>query len=367
MKRAIVVLPTFNESANIQSLVESIFDHATSIRGWDISVLVVDSTSPDGTADTVRSIQKTNANVYLLVTGKNGLGKAYLDGFDYAIRKLEADVVFEMDADLSHNPKDMGAFLRDIEKGSDMVIGTRYSKGGSIPSNWGLRRTILSVGANIVIRLGFMNLRHTEWTNGYRAIRKWVVQKLTPEMSNYTGYVFQVAFLDKAIKCGAKVTEVPVHFVDRAEGVSKISAPQYIIQTFLYVFTHSSFIKFVIVGLTGAVIDFGLAFVLKSSGLMILLANALSAETAIVSNYLMNNYWSFSHNKVQGGLPAQLFNLLKFNLISLGNIVIQLVGITIGVSVGGEQYWMLYKFFTIGFVVIPYSYILYNKIIWKKK
>jgi len=136
MKRAIVILPTYNESANIQSLVESIFNNASSVQGWEISVLVVDSTSPDGTADTVRTIQKNNPNVYLLVTSKNGLGKAYLDGFDYAIRKLQADVVFEMDADLSHDPKDMGNFLRAIEKGADMVIGTRYSKGGSIPANW---------------------------------------------------------------------------------------------------------------------------------------------------------------------------------------------------------------------------------------
>ena len=367
MKRAIVVLPTYNESGNIQSLVESIFTNAETIKGWDIGVLVVDSTSPDGTADIIRAIQKNNPNIFLLVTGKNGLGKAYLDGFDYAIRKLQADVVFEMDADLSHDPKDMGKFLSAIEKGADMVIGTRYSKGGSIPANWGLHRKILSISANLIVRLGFMNLKQTEWTNGYRAIKKWVVQKLTPEMSNYTGYVFQVAFLDKAFKNGARVSEVPVHFVDRAEGVSKISAPQYVFQTLLYVFTHSSFIKFVIVGLTGAVIDFGLAFILKTNGLVILLANALSAETAIISNYLMNNYWSFSHNRVQGGLPAQLFNLLKFNLVSLGNIVIQLVGINIGIMIAGERYWMLYKFLTIGFVVIPYSYILYNKIIWKKK
>lgn len=367
MKHAVIVLPTYNESGNIQTLVGSIFEETTQVEGWHVQVLVVDSTSPDGTADVVRGIQKGNPDVFLLVTGKLGLGKAYLEGFDYAIRKLQADVVFEMDADLSHDPKDLQRFLREIEGGADMVIGTRYSKGGSIPPNWGLHRVILSVGANIVIRLGFMNLRHTEWTNGYRAIRKWLVQQLTPEMGNYTGYVFQVAFLDKALKRGAKVTEIPVHFVDRVAGVSKISTPQYIFQTFFYVFTHSSFVRFVIVGFMGAAIDFGLAYILKTNGLMILLANALSAETAIVSNYLMNNYWSFSHKKVQGGLPAQLMNLGKFNLVSLGNIVIQLVGIKIGILIAGERYWMLYKFLTIGFVVIPYSYILYNKIIWKKK
>ncbi|MBP6993762.1 glycosyltransferase [Candidatus Woesebacteria bacterium] len=367
MKKAVVVLPTYNESGNIQSLVSSIFIHAEAIKGWDIGVLVVDSTSPDGTADTVREIQKNNPNVYLLITGKHGLGKAYLDGFDYAIRKLQADVVFEMDADLSHDPNDMSRFLQEIEKGADMVVGTRYSKGGSIPANWGLDRKILSIGANLIVRLGFMNLKQSEWTNGYRAIRKWLVQKITPQMENYTGYVFQVAFLDKAMKSGARVAEIPVHFVDRTEGVSKISAPQYMVQTLLYVFTHSSFIKFGIVGVMGAIIDFGLAYLLKTNGLVILVANAISTETAIISNYLMNNFWSFSHKKVEGGLPAQLVNLLKFNLVSVGNIFIQLIGISIGIAVGGEKYWMVYKFFTIGFVVIPYSYILYNKIIWKKK
>lgn len=366
MKQAVIVIPTYNESGNVESLISSIFHHSSSVEGWQISVLVVDSTSPDGTADIVRSIQKHNPHVFLLVTGKNGLGKAYLDGFDYAIRKLQADVVFEIDADLSHDPKEIPIFLKEIERGADMVVGTRYSKGGSIPTNWGLDRKILSIGANLVIRLGFMNLKRSEWTNGYRAIRKWVIQKITPEMGNYTGYVFQVAFLDKALVYGAKVTEIPVQFVDRKVGVSKISSPQYIFQTFLYVFTHSSFVKFVIVGVAGAVIDFGLAYMLKANGLVILAANAISAETAIISNYLMNNYWSFSHKKVQGGMSAQLLNLFKFNLVSVGNIFIQLVGINIGITIAGESHWMLYKFVTIVCIVIPYSYILYNKIIWKK-
>lgn len=367
MKHAVIILPTYNESGSIQQLVESIFTQSAKISGWRLSVLIVDSTSPDGTAGIIQSLQKLHPDLYLLMTGKHGLGKAYLDGFDYAIRKLQADVVFEMDADLSHDPHDISRFLTAVEDGADMVIGTRYSKGGSIPANWALHRKILSIAANLIVRLGFMNLRQSEWTNGYRAIRKWLVQKITPEMSNYTGYVFQVAFLDKAIQTGARVAEVPVHFVDRTEGVSKISTGQYIFQTLLYVFTHSSFIRFVFVGVMGAVIDFGLAYILKTVGLVILLANALSAETAIVSNYLMNNYWSFAHKRVKGGLPVQLLNLAKFNLISFGNILIQLVGIRIGIHIAGERYWMLYKFVTITCVVIPYSYILYNKIIWKKK
>lgn len=366
MKKAVIILPTYNESANITELIDAILTQAKTISGWDLAVLVVDSTSPDGTGDIVRAIQKEHTSVHLIVTGKNGLGTAYLEGFAHAIQSLDADVVFEMDADHSHDPSDIVRFLTALEQGADMVIGTRYSKGGSIPANWALHRKILSIGANLIVRLGFMNLKQTEWTGGYRAIRKWVVQKITPHMSGYTGYVFQVAFLDKALKTGARVTEIPVHFVDRTAGESKISAPQYTYQTLWYVFTHSSFIKFAMVGVFGALIDFGLAYTLKSAGLMVLLANAISTEMAIISNYFMNNFWSFAHHKVQGGVVQFLLNLLKFNLISVGSIIIQLLGIRIGMGIAGEQYWMIYKFLTISFVVIPYSYILYTKIIWKK-
>lgn len=367
MKKVVIILPTYNESANIADLITALFTQADNIKQWEIGVLVVDSSSPDGTADKVRLLQKSHTHLNLLVTGKHGLGKAYLDGFDYAIRKLQADVVFEMDADLSHDPNDIPKFLKEIEKGADFVIGTRYSKGGSIPANWALHRKILSIGANLIVRLGFMNLRQTEWTNGFRAIKKWVIQKIIPQMGNYTGYVFQVAFLDKTIKAGAKIAEVPVHFVDRTEGKSKISAPQYTFQTLWYVFTHSSFIKFAIVGFSGMFIDVGMAAVLwKQVGLPILIANRISMEIAVISNYLFNNFWAFGHKK-HTELLKHVLAFLKFNVVALGSFVIQELGIRLGIAFFGQEYALMYKIFTIAFVVIPYSYILYNKVIWKKK
>lgn len=212
-----------------------------------------------------------------------------------------------------------------------------------------------------------MRFSLSDWTGGYRAIRTWVVKQVVPDMQNYTGYVFQVSFLDKAIKKKAKVVEVPIHFTDRVEGESKINAPQYIVQTLWYVFTNSSFVKFVIVGGTGAVLDFGLAYILKYyAKLDVKWANGISAETAVIFNFLVNNFWSFRDSKLQGGIFTYIWNFVKFNLVSLGNIAIQLIGISIGVHFFSEQYWLVYKAFTIGFVVIPYSYILYNKVIWKK-
>lgn len=367
MKRAVVVIPTYNESQNIEQLLGDISKVFQKVQIWSMSVLVVDSQSPDKTADKVKEMQKKSKKIYLLETEKEGLGKAYLRGFEYALSELQADVVFEMDADLSHDPLDIPKFLVEIEKGADMVVGTRYSKGGSIPKDWGIHRKVLSIGANWVIRLVFMKFSQTEWTNGYRAIRSWVVKQIVPEMQGYTGYVFQVAFLDKALKRKATVAEIPCTFTDRAEGKSKINAGQYMLQTLLYVFMNSSFVKFVIVGGLGAVLDFGLAYFLKYSLKMdVKLANGLSAETAVVFNFLVNNFWSFSHSRVQGGAMGYVWNFLKFNFVSLGNILIQIIGISIGINYFGESNWLLYKAVTIGFVVIPYSYILYNKVIWKK-
>jgi dolichol-phosphate mannosyltransferase len=367
MKRAVIVIPTYNEVKNIESLITAIFLYSRNIENWNISALVVDSNSPDGTAEKVKVIQKKNKQLHLLCTQKEGLGMAYIRGFEHAIKLLQADVVFEIDADMSHDPKEIGNFIKSIENGADMVVGTRYSLGGSIPSDWNWNRKILSIGANIIVRLIFMRMKPTDWTGGYRAIRTWVVQRVMPYIQNYTGYVFQVAFLDKAIINKAKISEIPINFVDRTHGQSKINAPQYVFQTLWYVFTHSSFVRFVTVGGLGAVIDFGLAYTLRHfANIDLKIANAVSAEAAIVFNFIVNNFWSFSHSQIKGGILTYLLNFTKFNVISLGNIIIQIVGISLGVSLFGEDYWLAYKALTIGFVVIPYSYFLYNKIIWKK-
>lgn len=377
MKKAIVVIPTYNEAKNIKTLIQKIFLVSKEITNWEIHIMIVDSDSPDGTKNIVQNLIPTYPRLHLIQTKKEGLGKAYILGFTESIKQINPYVLFEMDADLSHNPEDIPNFLKEIEKGADMVIGTRYSKGGSIPSNWGLHRKILSIGANLIVRLGFMNLKQTEWTNGFRAIRKWVVQKIIGEMTNYTGYVFQVAFLDKTLKTGGKVTEIPVHFVDRTHGVSKINSFQYIIQTLLYVVSHSSFIKFVITGLFGFGVDFSFAYMFISFfKVPTVLANIFSAEIAIISNFFINNFWSFSEKKIQGGIFTYLKKLFVFNLVSSGSLLIQGIGMSLCIQLLGEksiligplyvQGWILYKIGIIALIIIPYSYILYNKVIWKK-
>jgi dolichol-phosphate mannosyltransferase len=367
MKKVAIILPTYNESKNIESLISQIFTVTKNLANWDIHLMIVDSDSPDGTADIVDTLQKKNKHIHLIRTKKEGLGKAYIEGFTYAIEELNPFVLFEMDADLSHNPNDIPRFLNEIAKGADFVIGSRYRKGGSIPKDWGLDRKFLSIVGNWILRVGFMNLKITDWTSGYRAIKTWIIKESLHKVKNYTGYVFQVAILDSALKSRANVHEVPIHFVDRVEGYSKINSRQYTFHTLFYMFSNSSFIKYVITGGIGFILDFGISYVfIEELHTAIWFSTIISAEAAIISNFLFNNYWSFSHKQLSGKQNI-IWNFVKFNFIASISLLIQALGMEGSVYLFGREYWYIYKIIIIIFIIIPYSYILYNKIIWKNK
>ncbi len=366
MHKAAIILPTYNEAKNIVHLIEQIFDVTKEIKNWDIHILVVDSNSPDNTADIVQELIKNNKKLHLLRTDKEGLGKAYVRGFQYALDVINPFILFEMDADHSHTPKKIPEFLSEIEKGADFVIGSRYMKGGAIPDDWGIHRKFLSFFGNWIIRLGFMNLKITEWTNGYRAIKAWIIKDSLQHLQNYTGYVFQVALLDNAIKMKANIKEIPLKFIDRREGVSKINSGQYTFQTLWYVFTHSSFIKFCIVGGIGFIVDFGISYVfIVIVHTAVWLATIISAETAIISNFLFNNFWSFRHKKLSRKSNNFLWSFFKFNVIASGSILIQTIGMELSTGAFGRHYWYIFKILIIAFIIIPYSYFFYNKVVWK--
>ena len=155
MRTAVIVIPTYNEAGSISKLIQEILKIQENLTRWQLKILVIDSNSPDNTAKIVKELQKTSKNIYLVQTEKEGLGKAYVTGFKYSLAHFYPYVIFEMDADLSHNPNNIPDFLNAIENGADFVIGTRYSKGGSIPKDWAFHRKLFSVLGNLVIRFGF--------------------------------------------------------------------------------------------------------------------------------------------------------------------------------------------------------------------
>ena len=369
MRKVAIILPTYNEEKNIEVLIPQIFEEIKNpaiSKIWDIEVIVVDSNSYDETKKTVLNLTKKYPQLHLLETKKEGLGKAYLEGFRYAIEKIKPYVIFEMDADLSHQAKEISFFLKKIEKGADFVIGSRYIKGGSIPKNWQLHRKIFSFLGNLVVKFGFMKPSINDWTSGYRAIKVWVIKNSLDYIKNYSGYVFQIALLDFALKNNALIAETPIQFEERKWGNSKINAFQYITQTFFYIFLNSSFIKFIIVGIVGFIIDFSISFLLiEFFQKPVWVSTLISTETAILSNFLLNNFWSFSYKKVKNNFNSYLKNLIKFNILSSGSIIIQALFIQICVFIFGKELWLLYKILVIILIIIPYSYFLYNKVIWR--
>lgn len=219
----VIVVPTYNEKHNIGRLIEAIQQQIQYLQNATLSILVVDDESPDGTAQIVQQYMQKYSNIYLLKGKKQGLGSAYIRGFKYAMRQLAADIVFEMDADFSHDPAMISFFVYEIQKGNDFVIGSRYVEGGSIPSNWPLIRRLNSKWGNIFARhiTGLGSVK--DCTSGYRAIRTSLLKKINLNSLKSKGYVFQIDLLHKAIQHKARVIELPIQFTDRVFGESKLS------------------------------------------------------------------------------------------------------------------------------------------------
>lgn len=363
--KVVFILPTYNEKENIGLMLEKLLQVADKNPHHFFKILVVDDRSPDGTGELVKKYIKKNPSIHLLSGPKRGLGRAYVRGIRYAINTLKADVFFKMDADLSHDPKLIPVFLKEIENEADLVIGSRYIKGGSIPQEWALHRKIFSIFGNLIVRFGLMIPQVHEWSSGYRAVKAEVFKKVSQGLRKYPGYTFQIAFLHRAINCGFKVVEIPLKFIDRRYGQSKFAAFNYISNVVLYVLTNSSFVRFCIVGTIGFIINtIGLEGFYRL-GFRPGPAAALGAEFAIVSNFILNNFWTFSHKKI--GQKENIFaKFLQFNGISLGAVFIQWVIVGLGTSIFGDQTRFIFFVLAILVFVIPYSYFMYNRFIWKK-
>ena len=211
-----VVIPTYNESDNIEKLIPEIISifKENGIKG---EIIVVDDNSSDGTGIIAEKLAKKFENVGVLHrTGKLGIGSACADG----IKKSRGDVVITIDADFSHPPKAIPLLLNEIKKGNEIVIGSRYVQGGEI-RGWGFYRKITSRGANFLARL-FLGLKIRDMTTYFRAYTKQALNKIDMEKIMFNGYFFSIEIIYKAEKKGIKIKEIPVLFIDRKSGKSKL-------------------------------------------------------------------------------------------------------------------------------------------------
>ena len=218
MSNALVVIPTYNEIENIELLLRDIISLQR-----DFDVLVVDDNSPDGTSAVVDKVAKEFPNnIFLLKrTSKLGLGTAYIAGFKWALKK-QYDFIFEMDADFSHNPKDLlGLYSACENENCDMAIGSRYVTGVNVV-NWPMNRVLLSWGASRYVRL-ITGMKIDDTTAGFICYRREVLETINLDAIKFVGYAFQIEMKFKTYLSKFKIKEVPVIFTDRTKGTSKMS------------------------------------------------------------------------------------------------------------------------------------------------
>lgn len=217
MKRTLVIIPTYNEADNIIKIIPEVLKNSSPEN--EFNILVVDDNSPDGTAGLVEELK--NDKVKLLKREKkSGLGTAYVAGFHYAI-KNNYDFVFEMDADFSHDPKYLKGFIDRLNEGFDLVIGSRYINGVSV-LNWPIRRLILSYMASVYTRM-VTGLKVMDTTAGFMCYRVTALRQINLDEVKSNGYSFQIEMKFKFYKKGFKISEIPILFIDRLEGESKMS------------------------------------------------------------------------------------------------------------------------------------------------
>ncbi len=214
---SIVIIPTYNEKENIENIIRKVFSFTDVFH-----VLIVDDGSPDGTADIVKRLQDEYEGLLHLLErkGKLGLGTAYIEGFKWVLQR-DYEYIFEMDADFSHNPKDLSRLKSACVNGADLAIGSRYIKGVNVV-NWPMSRVLMSYFASVYVRI-ITGINIQDATAGFKCYRRIVLQTIPLDRIKFIGYAFQIEMKFTTIKYGFNVVEVPIIFTDRTEGTSKMS------------------------------------------------------------------------------------------------------------------------------------------------
>ncbi len=373
MQKVVIVMPAYNESENLKLMIPELFDtEFKKIKDAEMHLLIVDDYSPDKSGELVKELQKKYKNLHILQKQKEGLGWAYIRGFQYAVKELKADAVMEMDADFQHPTRFVKPMVDAYLAGADYCIGSRYVKGGSVPKEWALFRKAISFFGNLFIRLVLIKPSLHDLTTGFRLTRvKGVLDQIDLDnLMEPTRFAYKVDLLYQSIKNSKKTVEVPLEFASRTKETSKFN-PKEMISTFkvaiiLGIKDKQKIIKFGIVGFTGFVVNYVALRFFRGYGFTETLSWGFSTELAIINNYIFNNSWTFKDQEIKG-LKQTIFKFLQFNLTSAGALVIQSIAGPFGVKLVGVQYDALVLAFVVLFLVLPYNFTMYNLVIWRKK
>lgn len=371
--KVVVVIPTYNERENINLLIPALMQQFASFPHHDIHLLIVDGNSPDGTAQQVLDMQEKYSNVHLLSEKyKAGLGAAYIYGFEFAIKKMGAEVIVEMDADFQHDPNDLTKLLKAFDGGYDYVIGSRYIKGGSIPEQWAAYRKFLSWGGSVFAKLVLGIFNVSDFTTGFKVSRvKGFLDQIDLDKVNSSGFAYKIDLLYKMHTMGAKIKEVPIKFGMRDRGDSKMEKDNMLdslrVVMLLRYQKSKSFFKFIVVGFAGLFTDSGLFSLLRLTLLGSTYASVVSGFIGMMTTFTLNNIWSFKERELKG-TKKKITSLLLYLGSSYLPIIFRSWLIDFSVNRFGDTALVAYTAFFIGILVgLIWNYTVYSRVIWKKK
>jgi dolichol-phosphate mannosyltransferase len=366
-----IIIPTYNEEENIKILIPLLQDKFKFFPDYDFTILIVDGNSKDSTVEVTKKLQSEFSNLEILVEKeKSGLGGAYIKGYKYAMEKLESDYVVEMDADLQHNPEDFPKLIEKVSEGYDLVIGSRYVKGGSVPNEWALYRKAVSYFGSLFARVVLRIFQVKDFTSGFRLTKvRGVLDKIDFSKIKSKGFAYKMDMLVRIFDMRAKIIEVPISFGLRDRGTSKMEHKNF--QDSLKVVLefakerNKNFIKFIIVGFGGLFVDATL-FNILSIQLEPYYSAIFSGFVAMLFTFLLNNYFSFRERQKKRLVDLLLF-FVAYSLSSLVPIFVRGYIIYLFVYEFGDTFIIRNSAFFLGiFLGLIWNYTVYSKIIWKK-
>ena len=366
-----VIIPTYNEEENIKILIPLLLEKFKEFKNYEFFIVLVDGNSKDKTVAVIKNFQKDFKLIHLIEEeSKSGLGGAYIKGFNYAIDKLKADFVIEMDADLQHSPDDFPKLIKKISEGYDFIIGSRYVKGGSVPKEWAAYRKFISYFGSLFARVALRILKIKDFTSGFRATRvKGFLDQIEFTKIKSKGFAYKMDMLVRIFDMKAKIAEVPISFGLRDRGTSKMEQKNFRdslkVVLELSMERNKSFIKFVIVGFGGLFTDL-ILFNLLSLKMLSATASLISGLVAMLFTFLMNNFWSFNErqkNSIKVLIPTFIiYSLSSYIAILLRSYLIHQLELTYG-----DTFLVSNIGFLIGVMFgIIWNFTVYSKIIWRK-
>lgn len=391
MRKVVVLLPTLNEVGSIDKFCDEVFEQEKKIPGWTIEILIVDSSSLDGTGEKASELSRKNPKIHYINVEK-GLGVALIKGHIYSLGNFKPDLLAQLDADGQVDASVLPRLVKGIEEGYSLVVGSRFIKGGK--NMLSLSRRIFSFGSSLWCRIFMGPWGIREFTNSARAFTPELFRKINLNRLPWRErtFIIQPAFLHEAVVAGAKYKEVPLIFKDRAEGYSKNKIVNYIYDVITYTLDvrlnsmginiplfyltrrAKTLIKFALVGVSGTAVDF-LFYNLFISyfGIRPASSKGFSTEIAIINNFTLNNLWTFRHRKTENSLFKKfgIFNLISIGGLIIGVAVVKILHYKYGdgfVNLAGLQipYYNLYFFATIP-PVMAWNFTFNHFLTWRKK